>query len=661
MDDTDSSAEVIELRPTPSMDPDGPRIELGVDIADAVRRTVAALAQWARDRAGGRGLYRRSTGATLVMPTPAGELAGVDVHAIRVLCHEAATVCRWRPRKGEGAALAVSTDGAMELAPAPMPRDIAEAVISTWPTASTWAELPVLDRIAPSPCLLPNGRVLQPGEYDAAHGVMVAPGAGAVDVPDSPTREDAVNAARALLAVACDFPFVAEADKSAWLSLLLTIVARPCFMGPTPIFVASGNEAGTGKGKLVNAAAIIATGAEADPRKLPGAADEEQSKVITAIARKAPAIALFDNARRPIGGEALEAIATATRWGGRLLRTSEDLSLPWATVLAVTANSPDVAGDMARRIIPIRLHTDRADPENRAGFVHPDLERHIRENRARYLAAALTIARAYLLAGSPAQVIMPMGSYEAWSAFARAALVWLELADPIETRETVEDSDPVAEALETVARSWPVPYPGGEPMPLRSAEILRRFAQDDPLGEALGVLISGRDGREPTAADVGYCLRRYRGRIAGGRELRHSKNSDGRRVWTFATIAARPGPEPPRGCDTPSGAPLKPTPADRAKCYTPSAVASGGRPEPLTADPPDQSGSIHNVTRAQAHARESEDPQNIGGSAVTRATPAPDQLSPSGGHRGIGGTDTRTAEEIGRDNVWLLTGEEIDP
>jgi hypothetical protein len=56
--------------------------------------------------------------------------------------------------------------------------------------------------------------------------------------------------------------------------------------------------------------------------------------------------------------------------------------------------------------------------------------RHALDERAAYIAAALTITRAYLAAGAP-QVCGALGSYPEWSRMVRSPLVWLPVqVDP---------------------------------------------------------------------------------------------------------------------------------------------------------------------------------------------------------------------------------------
>lgn len=57
-----------------------------------------------------------------------------------------------------------------------------------------------------------------------------------LDIPEKPTKEDAVECARYILnEVLCDFPFADEASKANVLAALLTVVTKNLVNGNTPL------------------------------------------------------------------------------------------------------------------------------------------------------------------------------------------------------------------------------------------------------------------------------------------------------------------------------------------------------------------------------------------------------------------------------------------
>src|SRR6516164_1893022 len=74
-------------------------------------------------------------------------------------------------------------------------------------------------------------------------------------------------------------------------------------------------------------------------------------------------------------------------------------------------------------------------------------------NRASYVAAALTVMRAYLAAGVP-EVCGPFGSYAEWSAMVRSPLVWLGEPDPVASVDITQAEDPELAELRELGEWW---------------------------------------------------------------------------------------------------------------------------------------------------------------------------------------------------------------
>ena len=107
-----------------------------------------------------------------------------------------------------------------------------------------------------------------------------------------------------------------------------------------------------------------------------------------------------------------------------------------------------IRADTARRVCHIRLESPHERPEERTDVKRPHLLRWVTERREELLAGALTILKAYHLAGRPDFGLKPWGSFESWSALVRNALVWCGLPDPGETRVVMqEQADETARGL----------------------------------------------------------------------------------------------------------------------------------------------------------------------------------------------------------------------
>lgn len=108
-------------------------------------------------------------------------------------------------------------------------------------------------------------------------------------------------------------------------------------------------------------------------------------------------------------------------------------------------------GDMVRRTVLCSLDAGVERPELREFSFDPITR--VLANRGAYVAAAITIARAYGVAGSPA-VCDPIGSYGDWSAMVRAPLIWLGEADPVLSMEKAREEDPELASIRELIGHW---------------------------------------------------------------------------------------------------------------------------------------------------------------------------------------------------------------
>ena len=75
------------------------------------------------------------------------------------------------------------------------------------------------------------------------------------------------------------------------------------------------------------------------------------------------------------------------------------------------------------------------------------------ENRGAYIAAALTICRAYIIAGQPDKK-KRLISFEGWSDTVRSAIAWLGMEDPCNSMERVRADDPERGTLAALLEAW---------------------------------------------------------------------------------------------------------------------------------------------------------------------------------------------------------------
>jgi hypothetical protein len=249
---------------------------------------------------------------------------------------------------------------------------------------------------------------------------------------------------------------------------------------------------------------------------------EELRKRITALALEGERMVLLDNLAGAVGNDVLDAALTGDRWKDRVLGASATFDGPLNVFWCGTGNNVQLAADTARRVSHCRLESPHERPELRADVTHTNLRGHVRTNRAELLSAALTVLRAWHVAGRPKHGLAPWGSFEAWSGVVREAVVFAGLPDPGETRAALQataDRDALAmsavlDALEqmdpgrrgvTVAQVMDRIKPGPEPVP-EWVPALRTGIEE---------LCGKLDGRA-----LGARFRQFQRRNFGGRALR---------------------------------------------------------------------------------------------------------------------------------------------
>jgi putative DNA primase/helicase len=202
-------------------------------------------------------------------------------------------------------------------------------------------------------------------------------------------------------------------------------------------------------------------------------------------------------------------------------------------------NNVTFAGDMVRRGLRCNLEALDERPELR--LFRRDALALARDDRPKYVAAALTVARAYLVAGAP-QVCGPFGSYTDWSRMVRGPLVWLGEPDPILSLEDIREEDPELVAIREFFALWPI-YLRLD-MPYTTARVIEIACEQAPnshdelwLKEFL-LTISATRGREHeiSAKSLGKWLQRISGRVVAGHRLIRGSAHAGASTWRLVKV-----------------------------------------------------------------------------------------------------------------------------
>jgi putative DNA primase/helicase len=347
-------------------------------------------------------------------------------------------------------------------------------------------------------------------------------------IPAVPSRDEALAALALLEGLLEEFPFADEASRSVALSVLITPVVRAAFP-VAPMHVISAPEAGSGKSYLVDIAAAIAIG-QPCPVLAAGRTEEETEKRLGAALLAGQPLISIDNLNGDLGGDALCQAIERPIVEIRVLGKSELVRVEARSTLLATGNNICITGDLGRRVLRCRLDAKRERPECRQFKLRPVAT--VLADRGRYVAAALTVMRAYTAAGNPGRV-RPLASFERWSDLVRSALIWMGRADPVEAMTSAREDDPTRESAAILFRGWQEAIGLGRPV--TASEIVQlagtktksaegSCASQDPvqsqypeLRESL-LAVAGKRGTIDTR-EFGKWLSRQRDRTINGLRL----------------------------------------------------------------------------------------------------------------------------------------------
>jgi hypothetical protein len=464
-------------------------------------------------------------GKIILRPPGSPRITPLPNPSLRELLTRCARWVKWKTKDGD------------EYTSASHPPDWAAPAVAA---RGSWPNVRLIEAVTETPVLRLDGTILDRPGYDERTGLLFEPNAPFPPIPASPKLVDARVAADVLMELVSDFPFDSEHHRAAWLAALLTPLARFAIAGPCPLFLIDANTPGTGKSKLIDVIAVVATG-----RPMPRTAypdnDDEMRKRISSIALAGDRLMLLDNIATTFGGSSLDSALTAMTWRDRILGRSEmTAELPLFTVWYATGNNVSLRGDVLRRLVPCRLETREERPEERRVFtIKGDLLEYVRRERPGLVAAALTVLRAHAIAGSPDGGLNPLGSFEAWSRVVRSAVYWATGLDPCQTREELRATDPEVLARTALVEGW-LDLPEGR-TGMTAAEALK-LVKEEPVRyqKVHDVFMEwSRNDELPSARSIGMKLKALKGRVINGKFFR-SEEDRGTQVWRVEIV---PKPE----------------------------------------------------------------------------------------------------------------------
>ena len=202
---------------------------------------------------------------------------------------------------------------------------------------------------------------------------------------------------------------------------------------------------------------------------------------------------------------------------GRILGVSKMVTVSTRTLFLSRGNNVGPVADMTRRTITLRLDPGCETPAPRT-FKRPDLLREVLAERGKFISAALTVIRAWVVAGCPATACKPIASYNRWSDWCRQPLLWLGMPAPANSIFEGMDEDPECDSLMRLLHAW---HRAFHTQPTMVRDVVQRAQslgiQVGELREILCDIAGDRDGINRRR--LGWRLKRQEGRIVGDMKL----------------------------------------------------------------------------------------------------------------------------------------------
>jgi hypothetical protein len=506
---------------------DTPKILIGTDERRVADEALAAIA-----REGD--IYHR--GGELVHVV-ADEDARIRPMGLATLRERMAASARWLKPDAEGQKPAHPPDWAVRAVHA----------------RGEWPPLRRLLAISRTPIMRPDGTLAATAGYDAGTSTLYAPRTAFPEIPTAPSGEEVAAAVRTLCDPLADFPWRTPLDMAAAVAAILAVAGRTAIEGPLPLTAIRATTPGSGKGLLAEVIALAATG---QPPKVVAAPtdDAEWTKLILSLAREGAAVVSLDNVEGALGSSPLAAALTVAELTGRVLGSTAIVSSPMRAAWLATGNGMTLRRDLARRVVLCDLDAKSEHPEDRTGWRYPNLAEHVRVAWPQLVAAALTVLRAFHLAGRPAHGKPPLGSFGAWDILVRGACVWAGIGDPDGARGRIrEEGDDDRDALRGALHVWHTTF---ATRPVTTAEACKRADDDTELAAALGGIVRG----PLTPRGLGNAMRRLRGRPSSGLCFAEGGLVEGNRRWrvvdsggSWVPAAQEPPAQPPDVTDGDGG------------------------------------------------------------------------------------------------------------
>ena len=423
--------------------------------------------------------------------------------------------------------------------PVDPPRDVADTILAR---AGEW-KFPSVAGIITAQTMRPDGTILQHPGYDPTTRLLLVNPPQMKPIPDEPSEDQARAALNLLEGLLTEFPLVDDVAKSVALSTLITPVVRGAF-SVAPMHIADAPVAGSGKSYLFDTAAVIAIG-QPMPVIAAGCDDEELEKRLGAALLAGHPLITIDNVKRVLESDALCHIIERPRPLVRILGKSELIDVETrGTTLFANGNNICVSGDLCRRVVRTRLDPKMEHPELKTFKGNPVAT--VLADRGAYIAAALTVCRAYIVAGRP-HLAPRLASFEGWSDTVRSALIWLGKRDPIFSMKASRAEDPERTPLRALLTAWVHAFGTGKANSVTAKQVIERSQKMHSTSVDVPVLefpelsaavhaVAGGGGRQPDSVTLGQWLGRHKNQMIEGMWFAQDTSPKDAIKWYVETV-----------------------------------------------------------------------------------------------------------------------------
>lgn len=317
-----------------------------------------------------------------------------------------------------------------------------------------------LKGVTGTPILRADGSVLDTQGYDSGSQLLYKPDSPDLRVPwvsDNPTNAEIMEARKLLEYMVADFSFTNDNQRATYLGALMLPFLRALIPPPYKLVAIDAHSPGSGKTMLAELLRVVHHGKRGGVvggsfiSEFPKG--EELKKWATSVLMSgAGGVVHVDNVKSTIGGGQIEGLLTSASYGGRVLGVNEEVKVVNDRLWVVTGNNIQIGGDMARRVLWVRIDPGMEHPERRAPstFQEKDLVGWVAANRGRLIWSVLTLARAWYVGGAELAEATSSDSFADATAIVQGILDHAGISgtfDPVEDREASSDEDDTADLL----------------------------------------------------------------------------------------------------------------------------------------------------------------------------------------------------------------------